>query len=290
MASSPSITTPAAVTYRCSSCDTDVTPNANATVTICPHCNSRLPSTNTPNPDQNPSVLQSASDSTVTASDDNFLLDSPYLHRLIHHLTHSSNSSPSTTTSRYHSPTSRSAIEAIPLVKITSELLDIDPIVLCAVCKDQFVIDEDAKQLPCKHMYHPDCILPWLSQHNSCPVCRFELPKETGGRGLKVRRRSRTRVLGFGDFLDDNDEAMLGIGFSNLHQQYLQSETNSESMLPFTSLREAVEIDELPDSNQADRIGNASSWPNWPVNGDPVDSGENGLNSGWVDDVDVVMP
>ncbi|KAL8266018.1 hypothetical protein R6Q59_003362 [Mikania micrantha] len=140
MASSPSITTPTVVTYRWYSCDIDVT--ANATITIdgllCPHCNSRLPSTNTPNPDQNPSVLQSASDYTVTASDDNFLLDSPYLHRLFHHLTHSNNSSPSTTTSRYHSPTSRSTIEAIPLVKITSEFLDIDSIVLCVVCKDQF--------------------------------------------------------------------------------------------------------------------------------------------------------
>ncbi|KAL8204899.1 hypothetical protein R6Q57_010522 [Mikania cordata] len=167
MASSPSITTPAAVTYRCGHrC------HPNATVTIdgllCPHCNSRLPSTNTPNPDQNPSVLQSASDSTVTASDDNLLLDSPYLHRLIHHLTHSNKSLPSTTTSRYHSPTSRSAIETIPLVKITSELLDIDLIVLCAVCKDQFVIDEDAKQLPCNIctiliVYFPESMLPFTS-------------------------------------------------------------------------------------------------------------------------------
>lgn len=74
-------------------------------------------------------------------------------------------------------PASKSAVQGLPNVKISEELLVSDSS-QCAVCKDTFELGEEAKQMPCKHIYHSDCIFPWLELHNSCPVCRYELPTD----------------------------------------------------------------------------------------------------------------
>ena len=45
----------------------------------------------------------------------------------------------------------------------------------CAICQDfdPFSDDDNVLMLPCKHYFHPDCIKPWLKEHNhTCPVCK----------------------------------------------------------------------------------------------------------------------
>ncbi|XP_065866884.1 E3 ubiquitin-protein ligase RING1 [Euphorbia lathyris] len=83
-------------------------------------------------------------------------------------------------------PASKSAIDALPTIKITNELLNSE-LNQCAVCKDEFEKGTEAKQMPCKHVYHHDCILPWLELHNSCPVCRHELPTDDSDYENRVR-------------------------------------------------------------------------------------------------------
>ncbi|KAL1197702.1 E3 ubiquitin-protein ligase RING1-like [Cardamine amara subsp. amara] len=74
-------------------------------------------------------------------------------------------------------PASKSAIDGLPTVKVTKDMLKSE-MNQCAVCMDEFEDGTDVKQMPCKHVFHQDCLLPWLQLHNSCPVCRYELPTD----------------------------------------------------------------------------------------------------------------
>jgi len=47
---------------------------------------------------------------------------------------------------------------------------------LCPVCQDNLQHEDKVIKLPCSHVFHPDCGLTWLKQHNSCPLCRAALP------------------------------------------------------------------------------------------------------------------
>lgn len=74
-------------------------------------------------------------------------------------------------------PASKAAIESMPTIEIEDTHMACES--HCAVCKEQFELGSEARQMPCKHIYHQDCILPWLSLRNSCPVCRHELPADS---------------------------------------------------------------------------------------------------------------
>ncbi|AES62152.1 zinc finger, C3HC4 type (RING finger) protein [Medicago truncatula] len=39
----------------------------------------------------------------------------------------------------------------------------------------QISVNEEAKQLPCNHLYHSGCITPWIHRRSSCPICRFHV-------------------------------------------------------------------------------------------------------------------
>ena len=47
----------------------------------------------------------------------------------------------------------------------------------CSVCIDEFEDGEKVRLLPrCGHVYHTECILPWLTnQHGCCPLCKQDV-------------------------------------------------------------------------------------------------------------------
>lgn len=49
----------------------------------------------------------------------------------------------------------------------------------CTVCHEEWKPEEEVVELPCQHCYHETCIMPWLQEHNTCPVCRHKLQVET---------------------------------------------------------------------------------------------------------------
>ncbi|PWA41732.1 RING/U-box superfamily protein [Artemisia annua] len=75
-------------------------------------------------------------------------------------------------------PAPDSAINGLPNVKITQAHMANDS-QSCAVCMDDFKVGGEAKELPCKHIFHSNCIVPWLRLHNSCPICRNGIPVPT---------------------------------------------------------------------------------------------------------------
>ncbi|CAL1387381.1 unnamed protein product [Linum trigynum] len=93
--------------------------------------------------------------------------------------------------SRYdHPPASKAAIESMPTVIISEKHTSTES--HCAVCMDAFEIESEAREMPCKHLYHSDCILPWLSLRNSCPVCRHELPAADEDRSVGEQGAAET--------------------------------------------------------------------------------------------------
>lgn len=49
----------------------------------------------------------------------------------------------------------------------------------CAVCKDEYALDDVCIKLPCNHTFHDDCIRPWLQVNGTCPTCRYSLITST---------------------------------------------------------------------------------------------------------------
>ncbi|CAA3028759.1 E3 ubiquitin- ligase Praja-2-like isoform X1 [Olea europaea subsp. europaea] len=80
---------------------------------------------------------------------------------------------------KFGHPASKSVVENLPSIELTvDKVREKNDAVVCAVCKENVAVGEKMTRMPCFHLYHGDCILPWLEIRNTCPVCRYELPTD----------------------------------------------------------------------------------------------------------------
>ncbi|XP_051148077.1 E3 ubiquitin-protein ligase RZF1-like [Andrographis paniculata] len=274
--------------YWCHSCDMSIglppspTPNA----LLCPHCHrDSLEQMDMDDSDSPPAApprtafsMDNASAAATFAPDDNFLLNSPYLHRLIHHLT-----ATSAVANPRSDPAPKSSIDSLQEVSITAES---DPTMLCPVCKDPFVVDSVAKLMPCKHTYHSDCIVPWLEINNSCPVCRFKLPPAVEDGRAENEGNGYVGHVRLEELVDDEVDLF---GFRNTlrhiarrHRWNDEGNIGSGSEGNFFSPTQIAEVEERGGGNseRENSVETVSSWPRWPAEERGSGGGGNAAGAG----------
>ena len=71
-------------------------------------------------------------------------------------------------------PTAQHVLESLPEVVLS---LDAD-VAECTICLNNMCTQDEIEitELPCNHRFHRACIMLWLSNNNTCPLCRFKLP------------------------------------------------------------------------------------------------------------------
>ncbi|WCJ18283.1 RING/U-box superfamily protein [Euphorbia peplus] len=129
-----------------------------------------------------------------------------------------------------------SAIETLRTVNITRLHMVKDS--HCPICKEEFEMEGEVKELGCKHFYHSECIIPWLNLKNTCPVCRYVVRDE-----LEEYLRQESRELfGFeelGNSVNWVRNQLVGVLSEWRQMRYLDMMKNAITRLSETSSRSA---------------------------------------------------
>ncbi|KAI0136002.1 hypothetical protein F4776DRAFT_114927 [Hypoxylon sp. NC0597] len=79
-------------------------------------------------------------------------------------------------------PASEETIANLPKKNLDEVMLGPELKGECTICIDDMKIGDEVVVLPCKHWFHEQCVVLWLKQHNTCPICRAPIDGEAAGR------------------------------------------------------------------------------------------------------------
>lgn len=90
-------------------------------------------------------------------------------------------------------PASEGALEKLERRTVDKELLEKDSKTECPICIDDMKEGDTAVFLPCKHFFHEDCVVLWLKEHNTCPICRTAIEKHPESRNREPNQDNASR-------------------------------------------------------------------------------------------------
>ncbi|CAN8103114.1 unnamed protein product [Discula destructiva] len=77
-------------------------------------------------------------------------------------------------------PATEDAIGKLEKKKLDREMMGDSGKAECTICIDEMQIGDEVTVLPCKHWFHGGCVVLWLKEHNTCPICRSPIEKSDG--------------------------------------------------------------------------------------------------------------
>ncbi|CAD6501252.1 BgTH12-01504 [Blumeria graminis f. sp. triticale] len=164
-------------------------------------------------------------------------------------------------TSNAPGPASQEAITALPKKILDEKMLGPEAKGECSICMDDVKVGDEVMVLPCNHWFDEACVRAWLSEHNTCPICRKGITDSADtSESTNPRRESNTSSS-----RSRNEHRIQRLNFTRPRISR-DTTTRNEDRLNF--LRNAARLSPidgsnrqpLSPSNQASDTGNTSEY------------------------------
>jgi hypothetical protein len=92
-------------------------------------------------------------------------------------------------------PTSKPFLDKLPVKIWTQDMEKTESHTECVICLSDYEENDKVISLPCGHTFHKDCGMTWLVEHNVCPTCRYQLPKQQEATLAQATAQAATQTL-----------------------------------------------------------------------------------------------
>lgn len=112
----------------------------------------------------------------------------------------------------------REAIRKFPRLAVSSESLKavVEEKRSCPVCLTLYNIGDDQLLLPCFHVFHYNCVDPWLQDQGTCPICRRDVVEESTN-ASEFTATNASEFTASNAFASSYDDASAGNAAAHAH-------------------------------------------------------------------------